>query len=97
MCVRVIETKNKEVKVHPQQDPQLLIVNLMRIPDLTNCTRLRLWQPVHAGIRRHLSTDNLFNFSCSMNNTSTIYDKQEKAGIHGLLTVWFCTAQLHWV
>lgn len=49
MCVRVIETKNKEVKVHPQQDPQLLIVNLMRIPDLTNCTRLRLWQPVHAG------------------------------------------------
>lgn len=69
----------------------------MRIPDLTNCTRLRLWQPVHAGIRRHLSIDNLFNFSCSMNNTSTKYDKQEKAGIHGLLTVWFCTAQLHWV
>lgn len=43
-------THKKEIKILPQHDPQLVILNLMRIPDLTNCTRLRLWQPVHAGI-----------------------------------------------
>lgn len=41
--------KKQEVKFQPQHDPQLLIINLMRLPDLTNCTRIRLWQPVHAG------------------------------------------------
>lgn len=70
----------------------------MRIPDLTNCTRLRLWQPVHAGITSFnykylIHTDTKFHLI----NVRVLYGKQEKAGIHGLLTGWFCTAQSRWV
>ena len=39
----------KEIKMQPNRDPQLLIVDLMKIPDLTNCTRIRMWQPIHTG------------------------------------------------
>lgn len=34
---------------HEDRNPQLVVVNLMRIPDLTNSTRFRLWQPSHLG------------------------------------------------
>ncbi len=42
--------------MQPLHDSQLVIVDLMKIPDLTNSTRIRMWQPVHAGI---MSTKNI--------------------------------------
>lgn len=32
-----------------ERNPQLVVINLMSIPDLTNSTRFRLWQPIHSG------------------------------------------------
>lgn len=48
--------------MQPLHDTQLVIVDMMKIPDLTNCTRIRMWQPVHAGIniskKKHYAVNN---------------------------------------
>ena len=38
-------------KMEPEDTLHRVVVNTMKIADLTNCTRLRLWQPVHAGMK----------------------------------------------
>lgn len=43
------------------EQQQLIVVNLMRIEELTNSTRLRLWQPFHSGSSFKNSINNILS------------------------------------